>query len=242
LTVFHHFFETFIFGGEFIVSWFVSNPSDEIFSYAMMYLKTVSWFFLPLAMIFLYRNALQGLGEGLVPVDFAGYPLDLEEFRKLADEYGLWIIEDACHAPGGYFMDSKGKKQHCGNGCFADCAVFSFHPVKHIATGEGGMVTTNSKELYDRLCLYRTHGITKDPALLHEHHGGWYYEMQEIGYNYRLTDFQAALGISQLERAKAGLERRHEIVRRLFSSRKNFSTLNPCEFQDKVVYLQTKHS
>ena len=97
---------------------------------------------------------------------------------------------------------------------FADCAVFSFHPVKHIATGEGGMVTTNSKELYDKLCLYRTHGITKDPALLHEHHGGWYYEMQELGYNYRLTDFQAALGISQLERAKAGLERRHEIVRR----------------------------
>ena len=156
----------------------------------------------------------RGTYKGIVPVDFAGYPLDLEEFRKLADEYGLWIIEDACHAPGGYFMDSKGKKQHCGNGCFADCAVFSFHPVKHIATGEGGMVTTNSKELYDKLCLYRTHGITKDPALLHEHHGGWYYEMQELGYNYRLTDFQAALGISQLERAKAGLERRHEIVRR----------------------------
>ena len=156
----------------------------------------------------------RGTYKGIVPVDFAGYPLDLEEFRKLADEYGLWIIEDACHAPGGYFMDSKGKKQHCGNGCFADCAVFSFHPVKHIATGEGGMVTTNSKELYDRLCLFRTHGITKDPALLHEHHGGWYYEMQELGYNYRLTDFQAALGISQLERAKAGLERRHEIVRR----------------------------
>ena len=156
----------------------------------------------------------RGTYKGIVPVDFAGYPLDLEEFRKLADEYGLWIIEDACHAPGGYFMDSKGKKQHCGNGCFADCAVFSFHPVKHIATGEGGMVTTNSKELYDKLCLYRTHGITKDPALLHEHHGGWYYEMQELGYNYRLTDFQAALGISQLERAKAGLERRHEIVKR----------------------------
>ena len=156
----------------------------------------------------------RGTYKGIVPVDFAGYPLDLEEFRKLADEYGLWIIEDACHAPGGYFMDSKGKKQHCGNGRFADCAVFSFHPVKHIATGEGGMVTTNSKELYDKLCLYRTHGITKDPALLHEHHGGWYYEMQELGYNYRLTDFQAALGISQLERAKAGLERRHEIVRR----------------------------
>ena len=84
----------------------------------------------------------------------------------MADEYGLWIIEDACHAPGGYFIDSKGEKQLCGNGNFADVSVFSFHPVKHIATGEGGMATTNCKELYEKLCLYRTHGITKNPALL----------------------------------------------------------------------------
>lgn len=158
--------------------------------------------------------APEGTYKGIVPVDFAGYPLDLEKFRKLADRYGLWIIEDACHAPGGYFTDSKGRRQSCGNGRFADCAVFSFHPVKHIATGEGGMVTTNRKELYDKLCLYRTHGIAKDPALLHEHPGGWYYEMQELGFNYRLTDFQAALGISQLKRAQAGLGRRHEIVKR----------------------------
>lgn len=100
------------------------------------------------------------------------------------------------------------------NGNFADCAVFSFHPVKHIATGEGGMITTNDKELYDKLCLYRTHGITKDDDKLHEHHGGWYYEMQELGYNYRLTDFQAALGISQLGRAQEGLNRRHQLVDR----------------------------
>ena len=156
----------------------------------------------------------KGTYKGIVLVDFAGYPLDLEKFRKLADKYGLWIIEDACHAPGGYFIDSNGEEQYCGNGRFADCAVFSFHPVKHIATGEGGMVTTNSKGLYDKLCLYRTHGITKDPALLHENPGGWYYEMLELGFNYRLTDFQAALGISQLERAKVGLDRRHEIVKR----------------------------
>lgn len=156
----------------------------------------------------------EGTYKGIVPVDFAGYPLDLEKIKKLADAYGLWIIEDACHAPGGSFTDSIGRRQFCGNGRFADCAVFSFHPVKHIATGEGGMVTTNRKELYDKLCLYRTHGITKDPALLHERPGGWYYEMQELGYNYRLTDFQAALGISQLKRAQTGLDRRHEIVKR----------------------------
>ena len=160
------------------------------------------------------KAAPKGTYKGIVPVDFAGYPLNLEAFRELADEYGLWIMEDACHAPGGYFLDSNRNKQYCGNGNFADLAVFSFHPVKHIATGEGGMVTTNSKELYDKLCLYRTHGITKDPTKLHEHHGGWYYEMQELGYNYRLTDFQAALGVSQLKRAAEGLDRRHQLVMR----------------------------
>ena len=145
--------------------------------------------------------------KGIVPVDFAGYPHQMEEFRQLADEYGLWILEDACHAPGGYFIDSNGEKQFCGNGKFADVTVFSFHPVKHIA-----MVTTNDKELFDRLSLLRTHGITKNPACLHENHGGWYYEMQELGYNYRLTDFQAALGLSQLKRADEGLKRRQKIA------------------------------
>ena len=143
--------------------------------------------------------------KGIVPVDFAGYPHQMEEFRQLADEYGLWILEDACHAPGGYFIDSNGEKQFCGNGKFADVTVFSFHPVKHIAT-------TNDKELFDRLSLLRTHGITKNPACLHENHGGWYYEMQELGYNYRLTDFQAALGLSQLKRADEGLKRRQKIA------------------------------
>lgn len=160
------------------------------------------------------KIAPKGTYKGIVPVDFAGYPLNLEAFRKLADEYDLWIIEDACHAPGAYFLDSNEKEQYCGNCNFADLAVFSFHPVKHIATGEGGMVTTNSKALYDKLCFYRTHGITKEPAKLHEHQGGWYYEMQELGYNYRLTDFQAALGISQLKRAEEGLDRRHQLVMR----------------------------
>ena len=150
--------------------------------------------------------------KGIVPVDFAGYPHQMEEFRQLADEYGLWILEDACHAPGGYFIDSNGEKQFCGNGKFADVTVFSFHPVKHIATGEGGMVTTNDKELFDRLSLLRTHGITKNPACLHENHGGWYYEMQELGYNYRLPDFQAALGLSQLKCADEGLKRRQKIA------------------------------
>lgn len=156
----------------------------------------------------------KGTFKGIIPVDFAGYPQNLEELKEIADEYGLWILEDACHAPGGYFVDRSGERQYCGNGRFANAGVFSFHPVKHIATGEGGMVTTNDEELYKKLCLYRTHGITKDVALLHENHGGWYYEMQELGFNYRMTDFQAALGVSQLSRANTGLSRRQEIANR----------------------------
>ena len=149
---------------------------------------------------------------GIVAVDFAGLPVNLEEVRQIANKYGLWIIEDSCHAPGGHFTDSKGTIQTCGNGEYADLAIFSFHPVKHIATGEGGMITTNDEKLYNRLLKLRTHGITKDPALMIENHGGWYMEMQDLGYNYRLTDFQAALGLTQLKRADAGLIRRREIA------------------------------
>lgn len=156
----------------------------------------------------------RGTFAGIVIVDFAGYPHNLEEFRRIADRHGLWIIEDACHAPGAWWTDSHGERQLTGNSRFADCTVFSFHPVKHIATGEGGMVTTNSDTLLKSLQLYRTHGITRDPALLEKNDGGWYYEMQELGFNYRLTDMQAALGISQLTRADEGLLRRQEIARR----------------------------
>lgn len=160
----------------------------------------------------LIQSKPKGFFNGIIPVDFAGYAVNLEQYRKLADKHGLWIIEDACHAPGGYFIDSTGNKQLCGNGTFADLAVFSFHPVKHIACGEGGMVTTNNKELYEKLLLLRTHGITKNADLMLENHGGWYYEMQELGYNYRLTDFQAALGLSQLKRADGGLYKRRQIA------------------------------
>lgn len=160
----------------------------------------------------LLESEPQGTFTGIIPVDFAGRAVDLEAFRKLAEEFNCWIIEDACHAPGGFFINDLNKKQNCGNGQFADLAIFSFHPVKHIAAGEGGMITTNNEELYKKLIRLRTHGITKDPTLLNENHGAWYYEMQELGYNYRLTDFQAALGLSQLRRANEGLTRRKEIA------------------------------
>lgn len=156
----------------------------------------------------------KGTYQGIIPVDFAGLPVNLEEVRQLADEYGLWIIEDACHAPGGFFTDSKGIKQNCGNGQFADLAIFSFHPVKHIACGEGGMITTNDEALYNKLMILRTHGITKEPDLLQENHGGWYYEMQQLGYNYRIPDLLCALGLSQLRRADEGIKRRRAIAKR----------------------------
>lgn len=152
--------------------------------------------------------------KGIIPVDFAGYPVNLEAYRQLADEYGLWIVEDACHSPGGHFCDSKGEKQPCGNGRFADLSVFSFHPVKHIAAGEGGMITTNNEKLYNKLRNFRTHGIQQDYSKLKENHGPWYYEMQELGFNYRLTDIQAALALSQLKRARKNLEKRHQIAKK----------------------------
>jgi UDP-4-amino-4,6-dideoxy-N-acetyl-beta-L-altrosamine transaminase len=156
----------------------------------------------------------KGYYKGIVPVDFAGYPIDGEKFRKLADEYGLWIIEDACHAPGAYFVDSEGNKQMSGNGRFTECTVFSFHPVKHITCGEGGMVTTNDDAIYKKLCLFRSHGVTKDPELMTKNDGGWYYEMLDLGFNYRMTEMQAALGNSQLKRLDWSLHRRHEIAAR----------------------------
>lgn len=158
----------------------------------------------------LIESKPKGFFKGITPVDFAGLPVDLEKFKALADKHNLWIIQDAAHSPGGSFVDSNGEVNKCGNGKYAECTVFSFHPVKHIACGEGGMVTTNDEKLYELLKLYRSHGITKDN--MSENHGGWYYEMQGLGYNYRLTDMQAALGLSQLAKNPKGLIRRNEIA------------------------------
>ena len=173
----------------------------------------------------LLENAPKGTYKGIIPVDFAGRAVDLEAYRKLADEYNLWIIEDACHAPGGYFTDSKGITQNCGNGNYADLAIFSFHPVKHIASGEGGMITTNNETLYKKLLSLRTHGITKNESEFSNsvefacgeetesgQYPGWYMEMQTLGFNYRITDFQATLGTSQLQRADEGIKNRRTIA------------------------------
>lgn len=171
----------------------------------------------------------RGHFAGVIPVDFAGLPIDLEALRKLADEFGLWILEDASHAPGASFTGRSGKTYRTGDGQLADLTVFSFHPVKHIACGEGGMLTTNRADLYEKLLMLRSHGITKNPASFKENHGPWYYEMQMLGYNYRITDIQCALGTSQLDRASARLEARHQVARRYSTELSRHSVRLPVE-------------
>ncbi len=144
----------------------------------------------------------------IVVVDFAGQPAEMEAIYNLAQKKGIAIIEDASHAIGSAYSN----KQQVGSCTYSDMTVFSFHPVKTITTGEGGAVTTNSETLYEKLKLLRTHGITKDKKFLTQVSGTWYYEMQMLGFNYRLTDIQAALGLSQLNKLQKFVDRRREIV------------------------------
>ena len=144
----------------------------------------------------------------VVPVHFAGQSCEMKKIWELSQEFGFKVVEDACHALGGEYLNKK-----VGACEFSDMAVFSFHPVKMITTGEGGAVVTNSKALDQKVSTLMTHGITKDTsAYLHKSDGDWYYEQQELGFNYRLTDIQAALGISQLKRLDTFVQRRREIA------------------------------
>jgi UDP-4-amino-4,6-dideoxy-N-acetyl-beta-L-altrosamine transaminase len=144
----------------------------------------------------------------LIPVHFAGLPCDMENISKLAKKNRLHIIEDAAHAIGSQYEDDS----YVGNCKYSDMTVFSFHPVKTITTGEGGAVTTNDEGLYKKLLMLRSHGTTKDPELLTANPGPWYYEMQMLGFNYRMTDMQGALGYSQLQKLPFFKKRRREIV------------------------------
>jgi UDP-4-amino-4,6-dideoxy-N-acetyl-beta-L-altrosamine transaminase len=146
----------------------------------------------------------------VVPVHLTGQPCDMAAIHALGQKYGFKIIEDASHAIGGQY-----KGEPIGNGRYSDITVFSFHPVKIITTAEGGMALTNSAELATRLGLLRSHGITRDPTLMTEPmHGPWYYQQVALGYNYRMTDMQAALGVSQMTRLIDYVKRRHVIAQR----------------------------
>ena len=150
--------------------------------------------------------------RGIINVHLGGNTSNIEEINKIADKYNLWVIEDSCHALGGTWKDKNGILRKVGDCSFSDIATFSFHPVKQITTGEGGAITTNNREIYERLITLRTHGMIKDPSLINNNEGGWYYEMQELGYNYRITDFQAALGIEQLKKSDKWQKMRRRLV------------------------------
>lgn len=146
--------------------------------------------------------------RGIIPVHYTGLPCFMEEIRDIAKKHNLTVIEDACHALGARYKDST-----IGDCYYSHMTVFSFHPVKHITTGEGGMITTNSRDYYENLKKLRSHGIVRNEEnLTGERHGPWYYEMQELGYNYRMTDIQAALGISQLDKLDYFIKRRKQIA------------------------------
>ena len=167
------------------------------------------------------RNCLPSV---LVVVHFSGEPADLKPIKAMADKYGCRLIEDASHAIGAqYHGTAIGACQH------SDITVFSFHPVKILTTGEGGMAMTNDPKLADRLRLLRSHGITRDPAeMVHPFEGSWYYEQVELGYNYRLTDIGAALGCSQLRRIETFIARRHDLARRYDQALEGLLVTRPC--------------
>lgn len=168
------------------------------------------------------------LPKVVIPVHFAGQPCELERIARLAGEYGFTVIEDASHAIGGRY-----RGQRIGGCAFSEMTVFSFHPVKIITSGEGGMVLTNREELYHRLLRLRSHGITRDPSLMQgDTHGPWYYQQVELGFNYRITDLQAALGVSQLRQLDDFVLRRHRLAARYDAALAGWPLVTPWQHPD----------
>jgi UDP-4-amino-4,6-dideoxy-N-acetyl-beta-L-altrosamine transaminase len=153
------------------------------------------------------RRKITDRTKAIIPVHLAGQPCDMDAIHQIAKEYNLIVIEDGAHALGSVY---KGKKV----GTLSDMTTFSFHPVKPITTGEGGMIMTDDADLYQKLSLFRSHCITRDPELMSENQGPWYYQQLDLGYNYRITDIQCALGVSQMRKLDRFLERRRELVAR----------------------------
>ena len=177
----------------------------------------------------LIKAKIEGkLPKVVVPVHLCGQPCDMAAIGKLAKEYGFKVIEDASHAIGGRYQD-----QPIGNCEHSDITVFSFHPVKIVTTAEGGAALTNSKELADKMALLRSHGITRDPELMRgESHGGWYYQQIDLGFNYRMTELQAALGVSQMKRLNEFVSARHELAQGYYTKLENLPVTLPYQLPD----------
>ncbi len=169
----------------------------------------------------------------IAPVDFAGYPIDMKSIKKIADGHGIVVIEDAAHALGS-------KRYGKMVGTEADMTMFSFHPVKHITTGEGGVIVTNNSEYYQKLYLFRTHGITKDPdSFINQIRDPWFYEMHYLGFNYRITDIQCVLGLSQLEKIEFFIQKRNEIAKIYDDS---FAAIDEIVTPPKPPYPDSRHA
>lgn len=176
--------------------------------------------------------AITSKTKAIVPIDYAGRPADLKRIKAIAEKHNLLVIEDGCHALGASYFEEK-------IGSVTDMTIFSFHPVKSITTGEGGAVLTNNEGWYKKMKIFVTHGISKD-NLVNTSPGAWYFEMQELGQNYRLTDIQCALGISQLARLDSSIAKRRLIMRRYNEELKNIValTLPP---EDSAEIFSTWH-
>ncbi len=173
------------------------------------------------------------LPKVLVAVHLCGQPCDMQAIHTLSQRYGFNVIEDASHAIGGQY-----KGEYIGNGRYSDITVFSFHPVKIITTAEGGMALTNDNLLAEKMNLYRSHGVTRDQHLMtHEPDGPWYYQQVALGFNYRMTELQAALGISQLERLDAFVARRHRLADRYNTLLQNLPLTRPWQHPDSYSGL-----
>ena len=166
--------------------------------------------------------------KAIIAVDYAGQPCDYDALRAITDRHGLILVADACHSPGGTY---KGRPV----GSLADLSVFSFHPVKHITTGEGGMITTDDPQLARRMRIFRNHGITSDHRQ-REQQGSWFYEMVDLGYNYRITDIQCALGLSQLRKLPAWVKRRQEIAQRYNAAFAGVPAVRPLGVRAQVCH------
>ena len=166
--------------------------------------------------------------KAVIAVDYAGQPCDYDRLRSIADRHGIKLVDDACHALGGAY-------KHRPVGSLAVLNTFSLHPVKHVTTGEGGVVTTNDATLARRMRVFRNHGITSDHRQ-GEAAGAWFYEMVDLGYNYRLTDIQCALGLSQLRKLKSWIERRQDIARRYGAAFSDLKAVRPLAVRPDVSH------
>ena len=175
----------------------------------------------------LIESKPRGFFKGIIPVNFGGLSVDTEKLKKIANENNLWIIEDASHSPGSYFFDSKGLKNMSGNCKFSDLTVFFYSiQLNILLAARVEMITTNNQDLYKKLCLLRSHGIERN--VKQQNNQGWYYDILNLGFNYRLTDFQAALGLSQLKKNIAGVKKRNSIAKVYINN-----------FKGKIKFQQT---